>query len=117
MSDTLTEEEIRAALFGPATVSSAEVPAPQKSIEAPPASAPNPQAGVRNAKPRPVTKAVRSRGRLRVTLHVTKDFEGAVEVFTHDADTLSSLLAEQEARAAAKKRKFRYFELVSIVPV
>ncbi|WP_024692393.1 hypothetical protein [Pseudomonas syringae] len=117
MSDALTEQEMRTALFGPATVSPAEAPAPQQSVEAPPGLAPNPQAGVRNAKPRTVAKAVGSRGRLRVTLHVTKDFEGAVEVFTHDADTLSTLLAEQEARAAVKKRKFRYFELVSIVPV
>lgn len=93
MSDALTEEEMRAALFGPATVSPAEVPAPQKPVEARPALAPNPQAGVRRAEPRPVAKAVRPRGRLRVTLHVTKDFEGAVKVFTHDADTLSTLLA------------------------
>lgn len=34
MSDALTEQEMRAALSGPTTVSPAEAPAPQQSVEA-----------------------------------------------------------------------------------
>ena len=55
--------------------------------------------------------------RLRVTLRVTKIYEGPEEVFVYDANTLSSLVAEGEAKAAAKKKKFRYFQVISIEPV
>ncbi len=44
-------------------------------------------------------------------------FEGPEEVFVHDADTLSTLMAETEAKAAARKAKFRFFDVVSIKPV
>jgi len=54
---------------------------------------------------------------LRVTLRVTKIYEGPEEVFVYDANTLSSLVAEGEAKAAAKKKKFRYFQVISIEPV
>lgn len=33
--------------------------------------------------------------RLRVTLHVTRQFGGDYEVFIHEASTLSTILAEQ----------------------
>ncbi|WP_425327011.1 hypothetical protein [Pseudomonas salomonii] len=52
--------------------------------------------------------------KLRVTLHVTKEFEGDVEVFIHESSTLSTLLAEQEAKQAAEKKKFKYIEVVSV---
>lgn len=104
MSDTLSEEEMRAALFGTAITSvgkSDRLPESKSQLS------PSPQA--------PSSKPLVSK--LRVTLHVTKVYEGAQELFVHDVNTLSSLIAEAEAKAAAKKKKFRYFELVSIKPV
>lgn len=58
-----------------------------------------------------------SSSRLRVTLRATRTFEGEEEIFTYDANTLSSLVAEQEAKGAAKKKRYKYFEVVSIVSV
>jgi hypothetical protein len=52
-----------------------------------------------------------------VTLRVSKEFEGKVEVFTYDANTLSTFVAEQEAKSEAKKKKFRYFDVVSVKPI
>ncbi|VVO01544.1 hypothetical protein [Pseudomonas fluorescens] len=73
------------------------------------------------AKPQPSPK-LRSVARpfspkLRVVLHVTKEFEGDVEVFIHDANTLSTLDAEQEAKREARNKKYRYFEVVSVKPI
>lgn len=51
--------------------------------------------------------------RLRVTLRVGNEFEGTMHELIHEADTLSTLLAEQEATKAARK-KFRYVEVVSV---
>ncbi len=51
--------------------------------------------------------------RLRVTLRVGNEFEGKMFEMVHDADTLSSLMAEQEATKAARK-KYRYVEVVSV---
>ncbi|WP_017901513.1 hypothetical protein [Pseudomonas asplenii] len=95
MTVNLSEEEMRAALFGssPPTVSNDE-----------------------KATTKPAQRKFSS-PRLRVTLRVTKTFEGEEELFSYDANTLSSLVAEQEARAAAKKKRFKYFELVSVVSV
>lgn len=53
---------------------------------------------------------------MRVTLRVGNEFEGKTESFNYDADdTLSTLLAEQEATKAARK-KFKYVEVVSVKP-
>ncbi|KPB49649.1 Uncharacterized protein AC511_2055 [Pseudomonas coronafaciens pv. oryzae] len=49
-----------------------------------------------------------------MTLHVSKEFEGDVDVFVHDSSSLSKLVAEQEAKSAARKKKYRYIEVVSI---
>lgn len=51
--------------------------------------------------------------RLRVTLRVGNEFEGRTYEMVHEADTLSTLLAEQDATKAARK-KFRFVEVVSI---
>lgn len=71
--------------------------------------------------PKPTTEkqGVRkfSSPKLRVTLKVSKVFEGDEEIFSYDANTLSTLLAEQEARSAARKKRFKYIELVSVEPV
>ncbi|WP_160108099.1 hypothetical protein [Pseudomonas izuensis] len=52
--------------------------------------------------------------KLRVTLNVTKVFEGEIDVLIHDANTLSTLTAELEAKAKAKKLKYKYIDVVSI---
>jgi hypothetical protein len=51
--------------------------------------------------------------RLRVTLRVGNEFEGKMIELIHEADTLSSLLAEQGAVKAARK-KYKYVEVVSV---
>ncbi|KPA91346.1 MULTISPECIES: hypothetical protein [Pseudomonas] len=108
MSNVLSEEEMRLALFGSLRPSaepiSPQVPEP-KLVVTPAAP----------AKPRPVAKALSPK--LRVILHATKEFEGEIEELVYDANTLSTFTAEQEAKAAAKKKKFRYFEVISIKPI
>lgn len=105
MNAELSEEEMRFALFGTSTPSSqqSQHEEPEVTIVSPPQF---------DTKARSVAKPLSPR--LRVTLHVTKVFEGAIEVFTYDANTLSTLIAEQEAKNEAKKKKFKYFEVVSI---
>lgn len=51
--------------------------------------------------------------RLLVTLRVGNEFEGRMLETVHEANTLSTLLAEQEAAKAARK-KFRYVEVISV---
>lgn len=97
--ESLSEEEMRNALFG-STASLAQAASAQSS-----------------ASSTPVRRSKALVSRMRVTLHVTKTFEGPEEVFVHDANTLSTLIAEGEAKAAAKKKKFRYFQVVSVEPV
>lgn len=106
MSTNLTEDEMRQALFGSISKSAAsQGPAPVSSATE---AQPNPKRRIRSKALSP---------KLRVVLHVTKEFEGKVEVFTHDANTLSTLIAEQEAKAAARKKRFKYFEVVSVKPI
>lgn len=105
MSDVLSEEEIRRALFGTA--------GKVEKVSEEPKTAAHAQTGTARARP-----TARSMGsKLRVTLKVSREFEGKTENFVHDVSALSSLVAELEAKQAAKKKKFKYFELVSIQPV
>ena len=53
---------------------------------------------------------------LRVTLQVGNVFEGITQTYVHEADTISRLLAEQEAVEVARK-KYRYVEVVSVKPI
>ena len=108
MSNELSEEEMRLALFGPSSPSTdqAPTPAPEPTFVPTPAPA---------TKPRVVAKPLSPK--LRVTLRATKQFGGDVEVLTYDANTLSTFIAEQEAKSEAKKKKFRYFEVVSVKPI
>lgn len=122
MTENLTEEEMRLALFGPAPTASPTQEDPQQDIPEPapqaaptPEPLPEPKPKPAAARPRPVSRALSPK--LRVILHVTKEYEGAIEVFTYDANTLSSFVAEQEAKAEAKKKKFKYFDLVSVTPI
>ncbi|CRM74258.1 hypothetical protein [Pseudomonas sp. 24 E 13] len=107
MNTELTEQEMRRALFG-----QAEPPAPvPKSykhdifldvvVEEP----------IKAAKKK-VSK--RFTPRLKVTLRVGNEFEGETYEIIHEAHTLSTLLAEQEAIKAARK-KFRYVEVTSVI--
>ncbi len=50
-------------------------------------------------------------------MRAAKVYEGPEELLIHDANTLSTLMAEAEAKAVAKKTKFRYFHVVSVMPV
>lgn len=107
MNPDLTEEEMRRALFGDA------VPAPQVTAAPIPEAVPE----VVFVKPAPSTakkKAAKAfTPRLQVTLRVGNEFEGKTFELIHEADTLSKLLAEQEAVKAARK-KYRYVEVMSI---
>jgi hypothetical protein len=107
MNTKLTEEEMRRALFG-----DSESPAPVINSH------------VTHSVPdvvivQPVTAEKKKKvstgftPRLRVTLRVGNEFEGEMHEMVHEADTLSSLVAKQEATRAARK-KFRFVEVVSI---
>lgn len=109
MSKELTEEEMRQALFGNAPISASVSPSYPTAV----------QADVSDA---PVSKVAKKRAaktftpRLRVTLRVSNEFEGKTFEVVHEADTLSTLLAEQEATKVARK-KYRYVEVVSVKPM
>lgn len=109
MSASLTEAEMRKALFGSvdATVQDSTV-AEQKVPEVVfvPLSTPS-----KKKKP-----AAAFTPKLRVVLSVGNDFEGDRQELVHEADTLSTLLAEQDAVRSAK-RKFRYVDVVSVKPM
>lgn len=107
MAIELSEEEMRKALFG----STADLVSPPT-----PPAAPERPLSQRAAAPMPPAKKASGyhTSKLRVTLHVSKVYEGDVEVLVHDSSSLSKLVAEQEAKAAAKKKKYKYLELVSV---
>ncbi|WP_324740079.1 hypothetical protein [Pseudomonas veronii] len=108
MNTELTEEEMRRALFGSLAPKAKETDGTQV-----PASAPDIEP-TRQAKPAEKKKAAKSfTPRLRVTLRVGNEFEGETYEMIHEADTLSTLLAEQEAVKIAKK-KYRYVEVISV---
>lgn len=100
MIENLSEEEMRHALFGTAAQHSkgAEIQV---------------SGGTAST---PVRRPKGLSSRLRVILHVTKVYEGPQEVFIYDANTLSTLVAESEAKAAAKKQRFKYFDVISVKP-
>lgn len=110
MNPELTEEEMRRALFG------AGGPEDQVSV------APVKELATEVVFTKPASTVAKRKTvkaftpRLRVTLLVGNEFEGERHELVHDADTLSSLLAEQEATKAARK-KFRYVEVVSVKPM
>jgi hypothetical protein len=98
MNQDLTEEEMRQALFGNQK-SSTEPPAPvAKEIVADVVIAPPPKATTIKKSGKAFTP------RLKVTLRVGNVFEGETQEITHEADTLSKLLAEQEDTKAARKK-------------
>ncbi|MBC2693517.1 MULTISPECIES: hypothetical protein [Pseudomonas] len=103
MSSGFTEDEMRRALgltAAHACPSTPQAPVPATKVK---------------SEPRVTGSKLKPRSpKLRVTLLVSKEFEGETVEFTHDADTLSQFDAEQEAKTLAKKEKYRFFEVVSI---
>lgn len=104
MNTDLTEEDMRRALFGS--------PGPASQVTAPSAPTPIPEIAPAQAQTKKKT-AKAFTPRLRVTMQVGNDFEGKTFEMIHEADTLSTLLAEQEAVKMAK-RKYRYVEVISV---
>ena len=108
MSSELTEEEMRRALFG--------TPQPEEQISAPLAQETVEEVVLVNPVVAPAAKKKMAKAftpRLRVTLRVGNEFEGKMIELIHEADTLSSLLAEQEAVKATRK-KYKYVDVVSV---
>lgn len=107
MNPKLIEEEMRRALFG--------LDEPIAKDNSPLAQKPLPHSiitqSTKAAEKKKVAKAFTPR--LKVTLRVGNEFEGKMDEMVHEADTLSALLAEQEATRMARK-KFRFVETVSI---
>ena len=107
MTTELTEEEMRRALFGEPE-DHALVTDTQVQDAAPEIVFAEPTEVVKKKK---LSKTFTPR--LRVTLRVGNEFEGKMHELVHEADTLSSLVAEQEATKIAKK-KFRFVEVISV---
>ena len=108
MNADLTEEEMRRALFGTAE--------PESQVPAAPVQEPVPEVVFTKPIAAPAAKKKMAKTftpRLRVTLRAGNEFEGKTYELIHEADTLSSLLAEQEAVKAARK-KYKYVEVVSV---
>lgn len=112
MSSGFTEDEMRRAL-------GLDTPTPQATPSVKPAApapvtAPTPQIP-KAAAPR---VPVKRRGPiLRVTLQVSKVYDGEETPFVHDSKSLSRFDAEQEAKKALAKAGFKYFVVESIVKV
>lgn len=106
MNPDLTEEEMHRALFGQTEPLAPALKSHLQDI-------------VQEAVAVQPTKAAKqkvSKGftpMLKVTLRVSNEFEGKTFEIVHEADTLSTLLAEQEATKIARKN-FRYVEVVSV---
>lgn len=112
MSLGLTEDEMREALFGTTGAKNSSTPAESSSSIAPARESKQSSGAIKlRTKSRPLSP------KLRVTLSVTREYEGEPEMFIYDADTLSTLIAEQDARKSAKDKRFKYFKVISIQPI
>ena len=113
MSAGFTEDDMRRALgldLPAAPVQPEVEPAPVKTT-------PPPKKAAAPAKASSPVPKQRSGPILRVTMRVTKVFDGDESLFVHDSKDLSRFNAEQEAKKALAKAGFKYFELDSIVSV
>lgn len=93
----LMEEEMRRALFGGSVPPALAFDTHEKDIIPDSVTVELPKA----ANKKQVSKGFTPR--LRVTLRVGNEFEGKMYEIEHEADTLSSLVAEQEAIKTARK--------------
>ena len=109
MTPDLTEEEMRQALFG-AVIPAPQTPATREVAELDLARTVRSPASPKRKVTKPFVP------RLKVTLRVGNVFEGGTELMTYEADTLSTLQAELDAKKAARK-KFKYIEVISIKPL
>ncbi|WP_039010471.1 hypothetical protein [Pseudomonas brassicacearum] len=107
MNTELTEEEMRRALFGEPEALASVIDTHEQNTA--------PEIVIAEQ-----TKVVKKKKlsksftpRLKVTMRVGNEFEGKMHEIVHEADTLSSLVAEQEATKIAKK-KFRFVEVMSV---
>lgn len=107
MNENLTEEEMRKALFGGGEASDRSRPVAEPDIQLDVVFVPPAESSTKK-KPRNAFTP-----RLRVVLEVGNEFEGATQEFVYEADTLSTLLAEQEAVKSARK-KYRYVTVISV---
>ncbi|WP_458375928.1 hypothetical protein [Pseudomonas pergaminensis] len=107
MTTKLTEEEMRRALFGEPEAHAVVTPSHVQDT-ASETVIPDPTGVV---KKKNLSRTFTPR--LRVTLRVGSEFEGKMHEFIHEADTISSLVAEQDAIKIAKK-KFRFVEVISV---
>lgn len=107
MNTELTEEEMRRALFGEPEAPASAIDSHEQDI-APEIVIPEQTTVVKR---KPLSKSFTPR--LKVTLRVGNEFEGKMHELIHEADTLSSLVAEQEATKIAKKN-FRFVEVISV---
>ncbi|MDF7797803.1 hypothetical protein [Pseudomonas syringae] len=107
MNPEFTEEEMRRAFFGSPAVAEkiSDMSADASQSDIAPAQPMNMHQKKKTAKT--------FTPRLKVTLRVGNEFEGKTYEMVHEADTLSTLLAEQDAVRAAKV-KYRYVEVVSV---
>lgn len=113
MSTGFTEDEMRKAL-GLDTPAPSAAPQIEPKVE-PAAPIPAPPPPKVAAAPR---VPVKRRGpMLRVTLQVSKEYDGEETQFVHDSKTLSRFDAEQDAKKALAKAGFKYFVVESIVTV
>lgn len=108
MKSELTESQMRRALFG--------MPQPEEQVSAPKVQ--EYAFEVMPTKPAAVPQIMKKTAkgftpRLKVTLRVGNEFEGKMTELIHEVDTLSSLLAEQEAVKTTRK-KYKYVEVVSV---
>jgi hypothetical protein len=110
MATELTEDDMRRALFGTAEPSTPAANAFDTTRNANATTSKQPT----TAKKRAILKAFTPR--IRVKLRVGNEFEGETHELIHEADTLSSLVAEQDATRKARK-KFRYVEVISVESV
>lgn len=110
MNTQLSEEEMREALFGPSDATPTPPPAEEPVIE-PLLATPEPLPVIKPA------KVARPTGRkLRVTLQVSNEYEGETFVVHYDANTLSQIVAEMDAKKSFKK-KYKYITVVSVAPI
>lgn len=106
MNIELTEEDMRRALFGQAESSAPALKSNQHDIV-------TETVMVQRIKAARKKVSKRITPKLKVTLRVSNEFEGKAFETVHEADTRSTLLAEQEATKVARK-KLSYVEVVSV---